>query len=118
MLVETGLLLGLANDIKIIGGVISASGLLFGVFRVINWIKNKFINIDKNVTDLKDSMDKNMVGLRDDIKAQTASITDALKEQRADFRTFVAPVLLQTQFTNSSLITTPVRAKRTRKIVK
>lgn len=115
MLIEAGLLLGLANDLKIIGSILTGCSLLFGVFKVINWIKTKFINIDANVTQLKDSMDKNLSGLRQDIKEQTKSITDALSEQRQDFRTFYAPTLLHMQ---SQFSTPPVIPARAKKVIK
>ena len=77
--------------------IVSVLGLLFGVFKVINWVKSKLTNIDANVIALKNSMDTHITGLRDDIKDQTAAITSALSEQRQDFRTFYAPMSLLMQ---------------------
>jgi hypothetical protein len=97
--------------LKFIGGVVSALTLLFGVFKVINWVKNKFINIDANVTALKDSMETGLNKLSDDIKSQTHTIATELKEQRQDFRTFYAPILMMQQM-QQSMNAAPVRAKR------
>jgi len=113
MIVEASLLLGLANDIKIIGIILTACSFLFGVFKVINWIKAKFVNIDSNVKDLKDTINVSMTGLRDDVKEQTTVLVKELQEQRADFRAFIGPALFQMQqnaLLNSQIV--PVRAKK------
>jgi hypothetical protein len=88
------------------------SGLIFGVFRVINWIKTKFINIDANVTALKNTMETGFNNLSEDIKSQTTSMVSELKEQRQDFRTFYAPILMMQQQSSQQMAATPARAKR------
>lgn len=101
--------------------VASALGLMYGAFKVINWIKTKFININDNVLNLKNSLDTNFAGLREDVKEQTTVIASALSEQRQDFRTFYAPTLLMLQQSQAqqTLKAAPVRAKRaTRKPAK
>jgi hypothetical protein len=99
--------------LKILGGISTFTGLTFGVFKVITWIKNKFNNIDANVVALKSSMDTHINGLREDIKTQTTTLANALSEQRADFRTFYAPTLLLLQQHQQALaLPTPARAKR------
>lgn len=94
--------------LKIVGSVASALGFLFGVFKVINWVKAKFVSIDTNVVELKKSMDTNINGLREDIKHQTATLASALSEQRQDFRTYFAPTLLMMQQLQQPA---PLRAK-------
>ncbi len=87
-------------------------GFAYGVFKVITWVKNKFISINDNVVELKNSMDTHITGLREDIKLQTSTIATALSEQRADFRTFYGPAMMmqfQTQLQQNAV---PVRAKR------
>lgn len=96
--------------------ILSIVGLLFGVFKVINWIKSKLTNIDSNVIALKESMDGHITGLRDDIKEQTVAITSALSEQRQDFRTFYAPMSLlmqnqQNQYQAAFAAKKPVKRK-------
>lgn len=103
--------------IKVVGGASTFFGLLFGVFKVISWIKTKFTSIDNNVVELKNSMDTHITGLRDEIKHQTQALTSELKEQRQDFRTFYAPTLLQMMATKTPE-PLPIRAKRTRKNTK
>ena len=101
--------------LKIASGVLTFSGFVIGVFKVITWIKNKLTNIDSNVVALKDSMDAHIGGLRVDIKGQTATLATALSEQRSDFRTFYAPSLLMMQQHNSQLqqpAAVPTRAKK------
>src|SRR5208337_2874710 len=112
MLLETAITItALVNGVKILSGIVSALGLIFGVFKLITWIKNKFISIDNNVVELKKSMDTHIGGLRDDIKNQTTVLSTALAEQRSDFRTFYGPSLLYNmqQQTQQAV---PVRAKR------
>ena len=77
--------------LKITGGLTALCTFMFGVFKVINWIKTKLANIDANVVDLKNSMDENIGGLREEIKFQTATLATALSEQRSDFRSYYAP---------------------------
>ena len=96
---------------KIVGAITALSTALFGVFKVINWIKAKFVSIDDNVVKLKDSMDVHITGLRDDIKEQTKTISNALSEQRQDFRMLYAPTLLMLQQTQQ-FGPAPVRAKK------
>jgi hypothetical protein len=101
--------------------IVSFLGIVFGVFRVISWVKNKFIAINDNVLDLKTSLETNFTGLRDDVKEQTKVIASALSEQRQDFRTFYAPTLLMLQQSQvqQNLQPSPARAKRaTRKPAK
>ena len=108
---------GIFGIIKIASGILSAIGVLFGMFKIINWIKVKLSNIDTNVVELKNSMDSHITGLRDDIKSQTINIVSELKEQRSDFRTFYGPTLLHMQL--NSPLAAPLKAKRTvRKAVK
>src|ERR1039457_6322543 len=83
-----------ASTLKITSGILSVMGVVFGVFKVINWLKTTFTRIDNNVVELKNSMDTHILGLREDIKVQTSTIASALSEQRADFRTFYAPTML------------------------
>ena len=100
---------------KILGSVTGILASVFGVFKVINWIKTKFNSIDSNVVELKKSMDTHIGGLREDIKNQTTAITAALSEQRQDFRTFYTPTLLLMQRQASSyepFETMPVRARK------
>lgn len=110
MILETVSLTAILNYAKLIGEISSAIAFIFGVFGVINWIKNKFININDNVIGLKNSMDTHMNGLRDDIKDQTRIISTALQEQRSDFRAFYNPNLYN-MHTNGAYVMT--RAKRT-----
>ena len=108
----------LLTILKITGGLATLCTLMFGVFRVINWIKTKLTNIDATVLELKDSMDTHISGLREDIKLQTSTLAIALQEQRADFRTFCAPsLLMMNQQLHPLLAATPVRAKRAAKKV-
>jgi len=102
------------GGIKVASGVVSGLGLIFGVFKVITWIKNKFTSIDANVVELKNSMDTHITGLREDVKAQTATIAAALSEQRQDFRTFYAPTLWAMQQTQQPA---PARAKPRKRAV-
>lgn len=116
MLLESVTLAALINVFKISGTAVSIVGSIFGVFKLIGWIKTKFVSIDKNVIELKNIMESNITGLRDDIKAQTNTIANELREQRADFRTFYAPTLLhmQSQLREATAPQplVPVRAKR------
>ena len=99
--------------LKILGGVMTFSTVIVGVFKVINWIKTKFISINDNVVELKNSMDTHISGLREDIKLQTSTIATALSEQRQDFRTFYAPSMLMQQMQSfQTQAAVPVRAKR------
>jgi hypothetical protein len=100
-----------ARDISIISSI---AGGAYGIFKVISWVKGKFVSIDNNVVELKNSMDNHITGLREDIKTQTAILASALSEQRADFRTFYAPTLLLMQQAQQSLYQppAPIRAKR------
>ena len=98
--------------IKIIGAASSVLAFIFGVFKVINWVKNKFINIDANVTSLKSTMENGFKNLSDDINKQTSTIAGELKEQRQDFRTFYAPILMMQQMQQQPPLVAPVRAKR------
>lgn len=105
-----GFLLG----VKIFGAIVTLLTALFGVFKVIGWVKNQLTKIDNNVVELKASFDKGINDLREDVKDQTKTIATALSEQRSDFRTFYAPTLLLMQ-QNAQLNATPavpVRAKR------
>ena len=96
MLVETTIsVTTLLNWAKITSAVVTAFSLLFGVFKVINWIKGKFVSINENVVELKTMMTENMTGLREDIKNQTTTLASELREQRQDFRTFYAPYIVQ-----------------------
>lgn len=99
----------LLGGIKIVSSIVSALGLVFGVFKVITWIKNKFTSIEANVVDLKSSME----GVREDIKHQTSTLASALSEQRQDFRTFYAPTLLMMQQMQQPA---PLRAKPRRRV--
>ena len=113
MLLETAVTIAaLINGIKILSGIVSALGLLYGVFKVINWIKSKLTSIDSNVVELKNSLESHIGGLREDIKTQTTTLASALAEQRQDFRTFYAPTLLYMQQSQNPLQTAPARAKR------
>ena len=104
--------------LKITGGLATLCTLMFGVFKIVRWIKHKFTSIDANVIQLKKSMDDHIGGLREDIKIQTATLATALQEQRADFRTFCAPsLLMMNQQLHPLLAATPVRAKRAAKKV-
>jgi hypothetical protein len=103
------------GGLKIAGTGVSALGFIFGVFKVINWVKNKFTSIDANVVELKNSMDTNFNGLREDIKHQTTTLASALSEQRQDFRTFYAPTLLMMQQFQQPA---PVRAKPSKRVKK
>jgi hypothetical protein len=105
MLMEAITVASFVGVVKVISGFLSAIGILFGVFKVINWIKSKLTSIDSNVVELKQSMSAHVNGLRDDIQEQTKVISHALGEQRADMRSFYLP-FLQTQ-----LISAPVKAK-------
>ncbi len=100
------------GGIKIASGGVSALGLIFGVFKVITWVKNKFTSIDSNVVALKQSMDASIGGLREDIKHQTTTLAAALSEQRQDFRTFYAPLLMLQQQP------APLRARPRKRAVK
>ncbi len=100
------------GGLKIAGTGVSALGFVFGVFKVINWIKGKFVSIDNNVVALKQSMDASIGGLREDIKHQTSTLAAALSEQRQDFRTFYAPTLLMMQQMQQPA---PLRAKPRRR---
>ena len=102
---------------KIIGTITASTTTLFGVFKVYNWIKGKFVSIDSNVTALKSTMEEGFKNLSEDLKQQTTSVVGELKEQRADFRTFYAPTLLMMQQAASTIRTqpVPVKAKRSRK---
>jgi len=97
---------------KILGSLTGVTTALFGVFKVINWIKAKIANIDSNVVELKTSMDAHIGGLRDDIKQQTTTLATALQEQRADFRTFYAPTIMAMQQRYEPWESAPVRAKK------
>ena len=97
------------KDASIIASSVAA---LFGVFKVINWIKTKIANIDSNVVELKTSMDTHIIALRNDVKDQTTAITAALSEQRQDFRTFYAPTLLMMQNQQNQFQPVPIRAKK------
>lgn len=108
MLIEAITVASFIGVIKIISGFLSAIGILFGVFKVINWIKSKLTSIDSNVVELKQSMSSHVNGLREDIQEQTKVISSALGEQRQDFRTFYAPTLLMMQ---QAQMTAPVKAK-------
>lgn len=112
MLIEALTVSNIINTTKITSGIIGSITFLFGVFKMINWIKTKLTNIDENVIKLKDSMDSHITGLRQDIKEQTHIISNALTEQRNDFRTFYAPTLLMMQ-QQQAQTAVPVRAKRT-----
>lgn len=100
---------------KVIGTITTACGFLFGVFKLIMWIKNKFVNIDANVTALKSTMETGFTNLSNDIKAQTTTIASELREQRQDFRTFYAPTLLAMQQAVQQPIAAPARARRRKK---
>ena len=102
---------------KVIGAVTTISGLIIGVFKMINWVRNKFINIDANVTALKATMETGFKNLNDGLTHQTDSVVGELKEQRADFRTFYAPSLLMMQQAAATITPqiAPVRAKRSAK---
>jgi hypothetical protein len=116
MLVE-GLTIAMLLDLAKIASALSfIGGLLFGVFKVINWVKTKLSSIDSNVVELRNSMDANFTGLRDDIKAQTNTIATALSEQRQDFRTFYAPSLMMMMQQNhvASVLSAAVPAKAKR----
>lgn len=95
--------------LKIVGGLMTFFTVTFGVFKVITWVKSKFINIDANVTALKSTMETGFKNLSDDIKSQTTTIATELREQRQDFRTFYAPILLQQAVQQAPI---PVKAKR------
>ena len=99
--------------LKIVGSVASVLGVLFGVFKVISWVKGKFVSIDENVVSLKQAIDTNLTALRNDIKEQTHVISTALSEQRQDLRTFVVPLIMSNQFQQTQLqpIPVPARAK-------
>lgn len=97
--------------LKVSSSVLSALGVIFGVFKVITWIRNKFTSIEANVVDLKSSME----GVREDIKHQTSTLVAALSEQRQDFRTFYAPTLLMMQQMQQPA---PLRAKPRRRATK
>lgn len=105
---------------KIIGAITTVSGVIIGAFKMFSWVKNKFVNIDATVTDMKSTMEIGFKNLSDDIKQQTTTIAAELKEQRADFRTFYAPTLLMMQQT--AAITQPqpppIRAKRSVKRIR
>jgi len=94
------------------GKVLGALAIPIGVFKVINWVKTKFISINNNVIDLKTSMDTHIQGLRDDIKHQTATLATALSEQRQDFRTFYAPTLLMMQQSSAPALRAKKPVKR------
>ena len=98
---------------KFIGAITAITGLIAGVYKVITWIKNKFINIDANVVALKGAMEDGFKDLSEVLKSQTTTLTAELKEQRQDFRTFYAPILMMQQQAQQKMV--PVRAKRTRK---
>ena len=106
----TTTLAGILLAAKVVGAFATLGTAVFGVFRVITWIKNKLTNIDSNVVKLKESMDSHITGLRSDIKDQTATIVTAFSEQRSDFRTFYGPTLMLMQ--QQQALQTPVRAKR------
>jgi hypothetical protein len=112
MLVEALTVTSLVNYIKVISGAISIMAFVLGVFRVINWVKNKFTSIDANVIQLKNTIDTQMGGLREDVKHQTNAIVSAMGEQRADFRTFYAPTLLMMQQNAQLQAAVPIRAKQ------
>ena len=90
---------------------IPAGALLFGIFRGWLWVKNKFVNIDNNVVELKKSLDTHISGLREDVQDQTKTIAGALSEQRQDFRTFYAPLFMLQQ-AQAQQLAAPARAKR------
>jgi hypothetical protein len=97
---------------KIIGSITTLFGIGYGVFKVISWVKSKFVNIDANVTALKNTMETGFNKLSEDIKSQTTIIASELKEQRQDFRTFYAPILMMQQMQQNPQVTAPARAKR------
>ena len=98
---------------KIVGSGSALFGTLFGVFKVINWVKTKFTNIDQNVTTLKSTMESGFSNLSNDIKDQTKTIAQELREQRQDFRTFYGPVMMQQAIQQSiQALPAPARAKR------
>jgi hypothetical protein len=90
---------------------IPAGALLFGIFRGWLWVKNKFVNIDANVIEMKKSLDTHFDALRSDVQDQTKTIAGALSEQRQDFRTFYAPMFLMQQ-SQVQQAAAPVRAKK------
>lgn len=97
-------LIALGTDILKIWLPVAA--FLFGVFRGWLWVKNKFVNIDANVIEMKTSLDAHFDALRKDVQDQTKTIAGALTEQRQDFRTFYAPLFMLQQ------AQAPVRAKK------
>lgn len=97
---------------EVIGGIATSIGFLFGVFKVINWVKTKFTNIDANVLTLNETINTNFTALRDDIKDQTKVLNSSLSEQRQDFRTFFTPLLMGLQTQSSVLNAAPARARR------
>ncbi len=103
---------------KIVGGVGTCTGFIFGVFKVISWIKAKFISIDQNVVDMKNSMDSHITGLREEIKNQTTTLAGELREQRQDFRTFYAPTLLHMLQNNKAQETAPVPVRARKQPIK
>lgn len=94
MIVESLTVAGLIDILKVITTIAGSLALLFGVFKMINWVKNKFININNNVIALEQSLTTNMQGLREDIKDQTHTLATELREQRQDFRTFYGPYIM------------------------
>ena len=116
---------------KVLGLAGSFVAGLFGVFKVLAWIKNKFINIESNIVDMRSDLKQGLDGIKEGIIHQTQSLTSELKEQRQDFRTFYAtPMLLMQQTANNRVpyavdlvnptapALAPARAKRARKQTK
>jgi len=91
----SSLLDSLGLGVKIAGIVAFLFSGTLGVFRVINWVKGKFISINNNVIALNNTMAESLTGLREDIKHQTTTLSNELREQRADFRTFYGPFIAQ-----------------------
>lgn len=68
-----------------------AAGFLFGVYRLVEWVKGSFSSLQSgsDATNLKlENTNNKLDSLNERIDAQTGSIVGELKEVRADFRSF------------------------------
>ena len=63
---------------------------MFGLFKVITWVKTSFVDIKDKVHNLN----INIAGLITKIEEQTHAVVGEVKELRSDFRTFYVPALL------------------------
>ena len=80
---------------------------MFGLFKVINWVKTSFIDIkDKvhslntNITGLITKVEEQTTAVVKKTEEQTHAVVGEVKELRGDFRTFYVPALLtQNQLT-------------------